>query len=75
MAKSKLHPTFIRAHVYPGTAGTCNFNPAPRKQEQGAGTIIASDTRSPKRETREVHVTGFPLRKENILSVQYAMDE
>lgn len=49
MAKSKLHPTFIRAHVYPGTAGTCNFYPAPRKWGKGTSTIIAPHTRSGER--------------------------
>lgn len=57
MAKSKLHPTFIKAHVYPGTAGTCNFYPAPRKRGKGTSTIIAPHTRSGERQKHELLVT------------------
>lgn len=66
MAKSKLHPTFIRAHVYPGTAGTCNFYPAPRKRGKGTSTIIAPHTRSGERQKHELLVTGLPQRKKHI---------
>lgn len=65
MAKSKLHPTFIKAHVYPGTVGTCNFYPAPRKREKGTSTIIAPHTRSGERQKHELLVTWDPQRTEH----------